>query len=86
MLPSVILFPSDGFRERHIVHVTDPTIIVGIVVVPLLLVLCRQPALDWNTYKLFGSCAHCECSQQPYSCPVIELVNGIIITDFTTTC
>lgn len=39
--PSVILIEWDGLLERHIVHLADPTVIVGIMLVPLLLVLCR---------------------------------------------
>ena len=84
-IPSFILLKWDGIRERHVVHVIDPTIIVGIVDIPLLLVLGRQPAADGSTYKLLGSCTHCKCCQKPDSCPVIELVDCIVITDFTPT-
>ena len=85
-IPSFILLKRDGIRERHVVHVIDPTIIVGIVDIPLLLVLGGQPAADGSTYELLGSCTHCKCGQKPDSCPVIELVNCIVVTDFTPTC
>jgi hypothetical protein len=58
----------------------DPTVVVGVMLVVILLVLRWKPAEDGRSNKLFGPSASSQEDEQAGSGPVIELINNVIIT------